>query len=122
MTQRSENDFPTLTEEGKKQAERLIEGFKVGMARAAERAIGEFYGDILPYIESDAWSNFRQQIVEEVCGYGRTLTRDSLDAKHIRYALLKHHRAEIIEDLNQDHLDRIAQLEKQVAMLQEMRR
>jgi hypothetical protein len=53
-------EFPELPEKGIKEAEALIEAFKVRVKKAAAQTIGELYGNVMPYIETDSWTNYRE--------------------------------------------------------------
>jgi hypothetical protein len=63
--------YPKLTEKADEEARDLISSFKQKLVIAAEEAISEMYSDVLPYIESDAWGNFRNELME-VFGIMRT--------------------------------------------------
>jgi hypothetical protein len=114
--------FPELPEEAKMAAQELINSFKSELKKAvygaAEEAIGELYSDILPYIESDTWHNFRSQIVDGLSDYNNRTIQGAWDFKKIRSAIYKEHRADIIADLNQDMVEEIAELKKQIARLE----
>jgi len=55
--------YPELSEQGNIEAVKLIEKFKKQLSKAADEAIGDLYCDVIPHIESDSWSNFRNDIV-----------------------------------------------------------
>jgi hypothetical protein len=84
------------------------------MRRLADEILGEVYVNCMPYIDSDSWQNFRNHVVEWIRGY-RELPGH--DAKQVRESILKHHREQIIADLNQDLLNRIKDLEDLVEKL-----
>ena len=114
--------FPELSESAQEEAIALIERFKQAMRKAAEDVIGDLYADVMPYIESDAWTNFRNELLDGFKDYGNRKIQSEYDFKTIRQEILKHHREEIINDLNQDLLERIAVLEKLLDNEQRSRR
>lgn len=114
--------YPDLSDAAQKEAVELIEHFKTQLSKAAEDAISNLYTDVLPWIESDAWGNFRLALMKGLCDYGNRRLQGEHDFKDIRQAILKEHRADIIDDLNQDSLDKITKLEATIEMLQERNR
>jgi hypothetical protein len=100
--------YPTLSEAGKEQAQRLIDDFKVAMTKAANEALSSLYTDIVPHIESDA-CNYRNSMIAAFQGYQED--RHEHDFRKIRAKLLEEHRDEIIKDLNQDLVKKIEELE-----------
>lgn len=111
--------FPDLPEPAAVEAVALIERFKAELRKVAENAIGDLYVDVLPHIESDAWTNFRNALMDGFRNYGNRKIQGEYDFREIRQAILREHRAEIIADLDQDNLARIATLEKEVEMLRD---
>jgi len=106
--------FPTLAPEGVDQMVEIIETLKGKMKDVAEDAISEVYSDLPGYIESDAWGNFRTELMRGFSDYGNRKVQNDYDFKTIRQEILKEFRDEIIEDLDQDNLARIADLERQL--------
>lgn len=105
--------FPELSEVGKEEALKLIESFKTAITKASEDAIGILYTDVLPWVESDSWTNMRNQLLQALCGY-KTTGYESSYWTSIRKKILEENYDEIIKDLDKDNLDRISQLEKQI--------
>lgn len=114
--------YPTLSEEGNEQAEKIIEKFKADLSKVAEEAITTLYADIPLYIETDSWSNFRNQIMSGFKDYNNRHIQNKYDFAEIRQSILKNHREDIIADLNQDLLLEIESLKKQLADLREFHR
>lgn len=106
--------FPDLAPGGAEEAQALVDAFKIKLTKAAEEAISNLYTDIIPHIESDAWTNFRHDILSGIKNYRNRKIQSPYDFKEIRQAILRLHRDEIVNDLNQDMLERIAELEKQL--------
>ena len=114
--------YPALSEKAEEQAQHLMDGFKVKMKAIAEEVLGDLYCDVAAYIESDQWTNFRNELLDGLCNYSNGRIYAKYDFKKIRQAILKEYRAEIVEDLNQDLLDEVEELKEHVQSLQGMRR
>ena len=111
-----------LSEVAKAEAQAFIEHFKKKLIGICEDVIGELYVNIMPYIESDSWCNFRNQVVSELQGYGKGKLVSEYDFELIRKAILNQHREEIIKDLNQDMVEEIKILKKEIERLEEVRK
>jgi hypothetical protein len=109
--------YPELSEEGKKEAQQLIENFKVNLAKAAEDVIRTLYCDIVSDIESDSWSNFRNQIMYGFKNYENRKIQNRWDFKEIRQQIFKEFKTDIIPELNQDILEENGNLKKQIEQL-----
>lgn len=112
--------FPTLSEQGKLEAEAVVMRFKDKFKRAAEEALGEIYVEIPNYIESDSWTNFRNNVLDAFRDYSNRKLQGSYDFKLIRQQIFADFREEILKDLDQDNLERIRTLEADVARLRDM--
>lgn len=120
----SENEptiYPTLPESAQAEVQALIDTFKETMRRACEATLSTLYTDVALWIESDAWGNFRNSVVSGMSAYGDPKIRESYDFVKIRQAILVEHRAEIIEDLNQDMVKEIERLKSHIQWLEEAR-
>ena len=111
--------YPELSEEGKKEAQQLIDNFKANIAKVAEDVIANLYCDIVSDIESDSWQNFRLQIMDGYKNYNNRKIQNRWDFKEIRQQIFKEFREDIISDLNQDVLEENENLKKQIADMQE---
>ena len=114
--------YPTLPEPGAQEAQELIERFKQQLKTAAEFAFTDFYTNILPYIESDSWLNFRNQMLEGFLNYNNRKIQGEYDFKQLRQQIYREFRDEIIKDLDQDNLEEIERLKREVEHLREMLR
>lgn len=112
--------FPRLSEEGALEAEKIVERFKDKFKRAAEECLGEIYCDIPAYIESDAWTNFRNDLMAGFRNYGNHKLQADYDFKAIRQQIYVDFRDDIIKDLDQDNLEKIKNLEEEVKRLREI--
>jgi len=107
--------YPELSEKGKLEALKLIDSFKGQMAQVSDKIIMDLYCDILPHIESDAWQNFKNQILNELCDYK---SDSDLDYGRIRKTIYKEHKEQIDKDLDQDLLKEIKMLKSTIHNLQ----
>lgn len=106
--------YPELPTDGADEAQRLIDKFKAELKKAANEVIGELYCDVVMYIESDSWTNYRNQLMNGLKNYSNRKIQGEYDFKEIRQAILKEHKDDIINDLNQDMLAEIESLKKQL--------
>ncbi len=127
MDNQNENPlYPRLSEDATLQAMQLIQSFKELMHKAAEEVMADLYTDVLPFIESDAWVNFRTKMVEGFCDYNSAHEQCRNDYAILRQKMFEEYRSEIIKDLQVDLLedkDRIIKrLQDQVSRLEARQR
>ncbi len=113
--------FPELPEAGQKEAQDLIDKFKEKLKIAADEAIGDFYCGVMPFIESDSWTNFRNAIMDGFKNYNNRKIQGEYNFKEIRQQILKEYRDDLIKDLNQDMVKETEQLKETINTLQELR-
>ena len=117
--------FPLLSEEGEIEAQKLIDAFKVKITKVikdvTEETIGELYCDIVPYIGSDSWINYRNDLMDGFKDYNNRKIQGDYDFKEIRQTILKEHQVDIIKDLNQDMLEKIKKQKETIEFLQNVR-
>jgi hypothetical protein len=114
--------FPALSEEGKKEAQALIEDFKIKMLKVCEEVLSHLYTDVVLYIESDSWGNFRNEILDGFKDYNNHKIHSKYDFQEIRQAILREHKEEIIADLNRDMIAEIELLKKELSRQREFNR
>ena len=114
--------FPELSEGGAEEARALIDRFKVALKAAADEAIDGLYCDIVPHIESDSWTNYRNDLMDGFRNYDNRKVQNPSDFKEIRQQIYKDFRDEIIDDLNQDMVKEIEGLKDQLRFIQDARR
>jgi len=102
--------YPELTEEGKAEAQLLMENFKPVILLVIEDLMRDLYCDVSMHIESDHWSNYRNQLLDGFRGYDTR--QHSLDFKELRQAIYAKNKAEIVKDLNQDLVEENERLKK----------
>ena len=81
--------YPELTEAGKKEAVELIESFKTALKKVAEETISNLYCDVIQYIESDSWNNFRNELMSGLKNYANRRIQGEYDFKAIRQQIYK---------------------------------
>lgn len=108
--------YPELSDEGKVEAQRIVDTFKAGLSRLCEETIGDFYCEVANYAETDAWDNVRSHLLEGLRGYKSSKYGPW---NEIRKSIYRNHREEIINDLNQDLVKEIETLKAQIARLRE---
>jgi len=108
--------YPELPDAGKEEAQALIDGFKAKLMQAAQEVISVLYTDVAIHIESDSWQNYRNAMMDGFKNYNNRHVQGEFDFKKIRRAIYEEFRDEIIEDLNQDMVEEIESLKKQVAV------
>lgn len=116
-----ENDklYPSLSEEGEKEAETILQEFKEKLTDAAKDALSEFYISLSGYIESDSWHNFRNELLDGLKGYKNAKIQERYNFVKIRKQIFEENREEIIKDLNQDLLDEIKSLKNTIKIINE---
>jgi len=112
---------PELTEQGKEEAQKIMDSFKVKLSKLLDDVLGELYTDVSFYIESDHWSNYRNVLMNGFRGYKHGQTNHEYDYKELRQAIYKNHKEEIVKDLNQDLVEENENLKAQIEHLQDMR-
>ena len=110
--------YPELSEAGKEEAQALIEKFKVQLKKAFDNVLSDMYTDIVVHIESDSWTNYRNHMLDGFKNYNNRKIQGEYDFKEIRQAILRNHREDIIEDLNQDMVKEIEDLKETIEILQ----
>lgn len=113
--------YPELSEEGCKEAQKLIDKFKEQMKKATEDVLGELYVNVVDYIESDSWGNFRNEIMDGFKNYDNRKIQGAYDFKEIRQAMYKEFKEDIDKDLNQDLLEEVKSLKEHIELIQKYR-
>lgn len=110
--------YPELTEEGKKEADLWLQKFRDKMKKVAEEVVAETYSSCLEYIESDSWSNFRNEILDGFKNYNNRKIQAEYDFATIRKEIFKQFRDEILRDLNQDLVKENEELKKRIKYME----
>jgi hypothetical protein len=113
--------YPHLGLDGQTQAEEVAEAFLLDFKERCkgmlDELMGEFEYKIATFIETDSWENFRAELVQGICNYNNRELQGRYDYAKIRRAIFDTYKEEIIKDLDQDNLEKIAQLEETLASL-----
>lgn len=111
--------YPELTEQGKEEAQRIMNSFKPKIKSLIDELLGELYTDVSYYIESDHWTNYRNALMDGIKNYGSGKPNHEYEYKELRQAIYRNHKDEIVNDLNQDLVSENKQLKKQIEKLQQ---
>ena len=114
--------YPELTEQGKKEAQLILDKFKDKIKSLCDEVLGDLYCDVACYIESDSWYNFRNKIKDGMTYYSNREEHLDYDFKDIRQGLYREYKDEIIKDLNQDLVTRNKELEDLLEWERSLRR
>jgi uncharacterized protein (DUF488 family) len=110
--------YPELDEQGKLEAQKLINRFKKKMLETAEDVLGNLYCDVAVHIETDSWTNYRNKMMDGLMNYGNQTPLKKELYEKLREKLLHDYAPQIIDDLNKDLLDEIAELKRQIESMQ----
>ncbi len=114
--------YPELTEQGKDEAQKIMDIFKPQVTKVVtdllEEVIGSLYCVVSYYIDSDHWTNYRNALMDGFKGYKQGKANHEHDYKALRQAIYKNHKEEIVKDLNQDLLEEIEKLKEQIRFCQ----
>jgi len=113
--------YPELSELGKLEAQELVENFKSRLRTAAGDIIGQLYTELPDYIETDSWTNFRNTILQDLCDYRNNRVKHGWDFKRIRESIYQENKDQINKDLNQDLIEELESLKKQIEWMRESR-
>lgn len=108
-------EFPELSEKGNQDALHLIERFKANLQKVAEEQISNLYCDLLPHIETDSWTNYREECrlaLQNKYVKAETANTEEAWASMIREAIFVQFRPELEQGLLADALKRISFLEE----------
>lgn len=113
-----------LSEQGQKDALRLLEQFRRKMHDLANEVMGNLYVDVLPYLETDAWLNYREKLRLELQNKyvnRETCTSDEAWAKMIREAIFVQFKEELTNGIIKDLQTELDNWKKSYYELQRMR-
>jgi hypothetical protein len=117
--------YPDLPDGGAEEAQDLVDRFRreitSAIKSAADDVMGSLYANIVPHIQSDSWTNFRNDMVDGLQDYRNRKLQGEYDFKKIRQTMFREHRAEIIDDLNQDMVKEIEELKEEIKWLKDRR-
>lgn len=105
---------PELKEKVDKDAEEIYKNFCTKLRKVCDEVLGDFEVNCITYLESDAWSNYREAIRIEMSHEYKYSTFKDEWAKNLRRAILVENKEELVPLLNKDLVERCKQLEDQV--------
>ena len=111
--------YPELTEQGKEEAQKIMDSFKPKLEKLVNEVLGDLYTDVSYYVESDHWTNYRNALMDGFKNYGCGKPNHEYDYKELRQAIYRNHKNEIVNDLNQDLVAENENLRKRVEQLQQ---
>ncbi len=111
--------FPELPEAAGREAVELIEEFKKELTAAASKAISELYTDIVPYIKSDSWTNFRTQMLAGFKNWDNKKIQAEYDFNEIRKQIFIQFREEIMKEMPEELTAENARLKDEIKYLRE---
>ncbi len=114
--------YPELSEQGKEEAQRIMDSFKPQLRKLLDDVLGDLYTDVSYYIESDHWTNYRNALMDGFKGYTHGKTNHAYDYKELRQSIYENHKDEIVKDLNQDLVEENERLRAYIDRLHEQLR
>lgn len=94
-----------------REAQAAIEGFRSKMRAIADEALGQIYVDVIPYLETDSWTNYREALRLELEHEYKFSNFRKEWATNFRRAVFVENREEISKLIEADILKRIKHLE-----------
>ena len=107
--------YPRLTEEGEVEAQAIMDSFKPRILSLVDELMGDLYTDISMHVESDHWSNYKNQMMDGFKDYGNGSKIHTHDFKELRKTIYANNKNEIIADLNQDLVEENERLKVELA-------
>lgn len=105
------SDLKYDAEKLQKEGQAFIDKFREKMKAIADETLGELYVNIMPYIETDTWTNYREELrLELEHEYKYSKFKEDW-AVNFRRAVFVENREEISKLIEQDILKRIKHLE-----------
>jgi hypothetical protein len=109
--------YPSLTAKGEEEAQLLMDSFKPKILKLVDEVMGDLYCNVAYHIESDSWTNYRNELMMGFNGYTNGKSGHKYDFKELRQAIYANHKEEIVKDLNQDLVEENIKLKEQVDSL-----
>jgi len=94
--------YPELTQEGKDEAQRIMDSFKPKILALVEEVMQNLYCDVSMHVESDHWINYRTQILQGLSSYKENNKKHGIAFDELRKYIYESNKEQIIKDLNQD--------------------
>lgn len=108
------SDIKYDSEKLEKEAQDFIDSFKTKLTKIADETISNLYVNIMPYAETDTWTNYREALrLELEHDYRFSIFKDDW-AKNFRKAIFIENKEELAELISKDLLEKIKKLEDQI--------
>jgi len=107
-------DLKYSEEEIAEQGQKYIDQFKEKMKKVADEVLGDIYSNLMPHIESDSWTNYRNYLQY---GFSKEWVSDKWRQSYhveLRKQILLEHKAELVPLLNEDLVKRVEVLENEL--------
>jgi len=114
--------YPSLTETGKEESQKIMDMFKEKMAELAKDMLGRLYCDVACHIESDSWTNYKNNLMDGLRDYNNKIKHGDFDYKEIRKSIYNEYKDEIVKDLNSDLVLEVEKLKKDIEFERSLRR
>lgn len=98
-----------------KQGQSYMDTFKKKMKALCEEILGDVYVDLMPHIESDTWTNYRNVLRDEYEYELKNSKFKSEYAVRFRKVIFQENRKEMAELINQDLLEENKKLNKRLS-------
>lgn len=113
--------YPELSEPGQKFAQQMIDSFKAKMKDVSEEIIGNLYCDVAQYIESDSWTNFRNQFMTAFRKMDQSFCSE-YDLRDMAKSIAKEFPDLVGKYINEDLQAELKRKEEHIKWLEELRR
>lgn len=114
------SDYPTLSEKGEREFDSVIQHAKKRLLKACEESLSELYIELGEYIETDSWTNFRNQFVaafmrldENFCG--------RYDLRKMAFKIAETYPEKLAGLINEENVVKIERLEKWLSEINAVR-
>jgi len=114
--------YPELTEQGKEEAQKIMDSFKPKLVALMNEVLGDLYTDVSYYVDSDHWTNYRNALMDGFKGYRGGRANHTYDYKELRQAIYSNHKDEVVKDLNQDLVEENEKLKNEIVQLRQQMR
>jgi len=111
--------YPALTEQGQEEAQKIMDSFKPKLAKLLDEVMGDLYTDVSYHVESDHWTNYKNDLMNGFKGYTQGKAAHEYDFKALRQSIYANNKEEIVKDLNQDLVAEVEELKNHIELLQQ---
>lgn len=104
-------DLKYSEEELGRLGQEFMDKFRDKMKKISEEVLGEIYSELMPHIQGESWTNYRNYLNE---GFTRGWIQDDFRREYhadLRKTILVENKDELVTLLNQDLVNRVKTLE-----------